>query len=372
MTNLQISQNIIRLRREQHVTQEQLAEHVGVTKGAVSKWENGTTLPDVSTLPLLAAFFDVSIDALLGYAPALSAKQIQAYYRDFAKAFSERPFAEVLAEVQSLVKTYYSCWPLLYQMSLLLLNHVPLAKEPSAQQQTLSYMERLLERVLAQSDDAALKSDARVLESMIWLQQGKVDEAIHTLEVIADPMRLTQQSDGLLVQAYVMKGDLMQADRHTQFRIYLALQTLLGRAVNDMTIHAADHERLRTTTARIAAVTEAYDLLHLNPNGVAQFSYQAAIVALGQGLQQETYQQLDNFVAAMEVLFAKDGFRLHGDDYFNLLDHWIEQLDQGENAPRDRDTVRQDVLQHFEQPFAAIADAPEFRRLQTKLKAVLG
>ena len=65
MTNLQISQNIIRLRREQHVTQEQLAEHVGVTKGAVSKWENGTTLPDVSTLPLLAAFFDVSIDALL-------------------------------------------------------------------------------------------------------------------------------------------------------------------------------------------------------------------------------------------------------------------------------------------------------------------
>ncbi|MEE0546703.1 MAG: hypothetical protein UC390_03120, partial [Peptococcaceae bacterium] len=35
--------------------------------------------------------------------------------------------------------TYYSCWPLLYQMSLLLLNHVPLAKEPFAQQQTLSY-----------------------------------------------------------------------------------------------------------------------------------------------------------------------------------------------------------------------------------------
>ena len=50
MNELKLSENLVRLRRERNVTQEALAAFVGVTKGAVSKWENGTTLPDVATL----------------------------------------------------------------------------------------------------------------------------------------------------------------------------------------------------------------------------------------------------------------------------------------------------------------------------------
>jgi transcriptional regulator with XRE-family HTH domain len=46
------------------VTQQQLADAVGVTFQAVSKWENGTTVPDVGLLPEIADFFEVTIDGL--------------------------------------------------------------------------------------------------------------------------------------------------------------------------------------------------------------------------------------------------------------------------------------------------------------------
>lgn len=57
---------IRRLRTERGMTQEELAEYAGVSFQAVSKWETGTTTPDIALLPKLAVFFGVRIDDLFG------------------------------------------------------------------------------------------------------------------------------------------------------------------------------------------------------------------------------------------------------------------------------------------------------------------
>lgn len=62
-----LAENIRALRKEKKMTQEQLAECLDVTVGAVSKWESGATTPDLSMIMELAHFFAVSVDALLGY-----------------------------------------------------------------------------------------------------------------------------------------------------------------------------------------------------------------------------------------------------------------------------------------------------------------
>lgn len=61
-----IGENIKRLRREKELTQETLAEYLGVTFQSVSKWERGETYPDITLLPAIADFFGVSADELLG------------------------------------------------------------------------------------------------------------------------------------------------------------------------------------------------------------------------------------------------------------------------------------------------------------------
>ena len=53
-------------REDRHMTQEELAERVMVTRQAVSRWENGETQPNTDTLRLLSKVFDVSINTLLG------------------------------------------------------------------------------------------------------------------------------------------------------------------------------------------------------------------------------------------------------------------------------------------------------------------
>ena len=57
---------ILRLRTEKGLSQNELAEKVYVTRQAVSRWENGETIPNTETLKLLSEFFDVSINTLLG------------------------------------------------------------------------------------------------------------------------------------------------------------------------------------------------------------------------------------------------------------------------------------------------------------------
>ena len=61
-----LSENIKRLRREQNLTQENLADFLGVTFQSVSNWERRESFPDITTLPDIAAFFNVSIEELMG------------------------------------------------------------------------------------------------------------------------------------------------------------------------------------------------------------------------------------------------------------------------------------------------------------------
>ncbi|MBE6763645.1 MAG: helix-turn-helix transcriptional regulator [Ruminococcaceae bacterium] len=55
------------LRKARGVSQTELGTALGVSPQAVSKWEKGTSCPDIALLPSIAAYFDVTVDELLGY-----------------------------------------------------------------------------------------------------------------------------------------------------------------------------------------------------------------------------------------------------------------------------------------------------------------
>ena len=80
--NLRIAENIKRLRQESQLTQAQLAERLGVSYQAVSRWENETTYPDIELLPAIAALFGVTVDYLLG---STAENQKESRIRDWDK-----------------------------------------------------------------------------------------------------------------------------------------------------------------------------------------------------------------------------------------------------------------------------------------------
>lgn len=76
------AKNINRYRKEKGFTQEGLAQQLGVTYQAVSKWENEQAMPDITLLPEISKVLEVSVDKLLGYVSY--DKQVTIYEKEYA------------------------------------------------------------------------------------------------------------------------------------------------------------------------------------------------------------------------------------------------------------------------------------------------
>ena len=120
MNEINIGKNITKFRRNKGITQDELANYIGVSKSSVSKWENNITYPDILLLPQLATLFNVSLDELMGYEPQLTKDDIKKIYYSLADEFTEKKPDEVLEKCEKYIKKYYSCFEFLKRMVALL------------------------------------------------------------------------------------------------------------------------------------------------------------------------------------------------------------------------------------------------------------
>lgn len=366
---LKLSENLVSLRKKKQTTQEELAAFIGVTKASVSKWETGQSMPDILLLPQLAAFFDVSVDRLLGYEPQLSKEQIQQIYLDFTAAFAKRPFDEVLAEVRSAVHKYYSCYPFLLQMCTLYLNHFQLAKDPEKMQNLVRETEKLCEHIVRDCKTVSICNEAISLKAMCDLQLGRADEVIEALEESSDPMRISGQNNALLLSAYQTAGKPEQAADYAQITIYMHLLLLIGTSVQYLAIHADDRRNCEETIRRIDSVAETYRLAALHPNCMAQFDYQAALCLTGWGEFEKAIERLHAYEKAVLNLAKSGNCILHGDAYFDRIEKWFDQLPLGVNPPRSVEFVVQSAVQSLQNPaFQPLHGLAEFEAILKRLK----
>ncbi|MBQ8186703.1 MAG: helix-turn-helix transcriptional regulator [Clostridia bacterium] len=77
MENINLGGTIRLLRKKKGITQEALAQAIGVSAQAVSKWEMNASYPDMALIPVLAGYFEVTLDTLFGYDMAEVKKSIQ-------------------------------------------------------------------------------------------------------------------------------------------------------------------------------------------------------------------------------------------------------------------------------------------------------
>lgn len=118
--NIYFSENIKRLRKEHDLTQEALADFLGVSFQAVSKWERGESYPDIELLPTIADFFSISTDTLLGVDKAKNEEEILALCEKFDKkqyAGSEGPFGYFM-------KDAYKKYPSDFRIAIRYMQHL--------------------------------------------------------------------------------------------------------------------------------------------------------------------------------------------------------------------------------------------------------
>ena len=103
--NIKIGEKIRTLRKQRNISQEVLAQYLGVSFQAVSKWENGDNMPDVTMIPVIAAFFEVSTDELFGFNRLQTEQKVQQLCWDIADyRYTEPERAE--QDLRNLLKQY--------------------------------------------------------------------------------------------------------------------------------------------------------------------------------------------------------------------------------------------------------------------------
>lgn len=124
--NINFGENLKRLRKERDLTQENLADYLGVTFQAISKWERGEGYPDITTLPDIAAFFGTSVDDLLGINKIEQERKIRHYQDEYHRLWSEHKFDEVTALMKEAVHEFPGNFDLLVRY----LNSLTVTQNP--------------------------------------------------------------------------------------------------------------------------------------------------------------------------------------------------------------------------------------------------
>lgn len=156
MAHLEIGKRIADLRRQKKITQEQLASMVGVSAGAVSKWETGSSVPDIALLSPLARALNTTLDTLLSFQRELSKEEVSQLKQELTKVFLQEGYAAGKERVLDSLREYPNSTPLKLEATGLLFMYSNLEA-----QQGEAFLRAEKEAVLAMYQEILASGDAR-------------------------------------------------------------------------------------------------------------------------------------------------------------------------------------------------------------------
>ena len=100
---MQINEVIRKYRKEKNMTQEEMANKLGVSAPAVNKWESGASMPDITLLPPIARLLGISLDELLSFKDSLSDIEITGIINDIYAMFNTESLDTVFQKMKDMI-----------------------------------------------------------------------------------------------------------------------------------------------------------------------------------------------------------------------------------------------------------------------------
>jgi Predicted transcriptional regulator len=196
---MNIGETIKKLRREKDMTQEQLAEYLNITTQAVSKWETGLSLPDITLVPMLANIFDTSADVLLGVDIEAKEKKIQEIIKK-AHEYSSKGYDEQSAEIiKEGLKLFPNSYSLFSELMYNFWNIRKITENAEKRAEITKEVIRLGEKILAECTEDSLRHGAIQILCYTYPKINEEEKAL-ALAVKMPPSHLSKES--LLTSIY--------------------------------------------------------------------------------------------------------------------------------------------------------------------------
>lgn len=367
MREINLASVITVKRKEKKITQDELANYLGVSKAAVSKWETGQSYPDITLLPHIAMYFDISIDELIGYEPQMESSEIKKLYHKFSNEFAKEPFDNVYERCIQVIKKYYSCFPLLLQMGILLINHSMLAGTKEKTDKIIEDDRQLFDRIKTEADDVNIAKQALYLEAYCCLLQNNPAEVL----ILLEGTDVMQMSNGyLFAQAYYMMGNIPKAKEKAQMELYNNIGQIFGIFPMLFALNADNPQKLDECVERAIALEKAFAVRRFHPAIVISLLFSAAATYASVNNKEKTLEYLEEYAKVSAIgLFP---FKLHGDEFFDMVDETLEKLDLGTEMVRSEETVKQSMLQGVTQNpvFQQYSKEPQYKKAVKMLESI--
>ena len=191
-----IGETIRRLRRERDITQEGLAELLGISSQSVSGWETGRTAPDLSQLAPLCSIFEVSADVLLGIDVDAKQRKIEELYQAAHEVACTGDHGKSIRLADEALKQYPDSHKLMqfFAEEIYLYSHmVPEEEREADEKRALGYLD-----ILRTSPDTKIRNEAIIISCLWFAKLGRTEEA----ETLAKSMEASWTSGELLGRIY--------------------------------------------------------------------------------------------------------------------------------------------------------------------------
>ncbi|MCD2492443.1 helix-turn-helix domain-containing protein [Lacrimispora sp. NSJ-141] len=181
-------QNIIKERRKAlGLTQEQVADYLGVSTPAVNKWENGATNPDIALLPPLARLLQTDLNTLLCFHEEVTDQEIVNFSNEVMEIIKQEGFDKGLSKVRKIIKEYPNSTKLIHNMALLLEGAMIMAgMMPEDKEKYDEPINSLYERA-AQSSDESIRMGARFMLASKYITKENFEKAQEMLNLLPEP-----------------------------------------------------------------------------------------------------------------------------------------------------------------------------------------
>ena len=365
MNEIRIASILTQRRRDKGITQEKLAEYMGVSKAAVSKWEKSQSYPDITLLPQLAAYFNISVDELIGYSPQLTREDSRKLCRRLSADFMAKPFDTVMSECREIIKKYYSCFPLLYQMAVLFISHSAniLAEHHD---ELLQEAKTLCERIVLEGGNSLLVRDALYAQCRCCIMLETPDEVLDLLGESFNTPEITE--DSLISQAFQLVGNAAKAKEVSQCGMYHYLSCLIETTLQYVALSADNFDTARTAFERAMALIQLYEVDKLNANTAGRAYLYGANLYCRHGHSDKALELLEKYA---DLCLGVDlPFKMRGDSFFTDIDKWLDNSELGSTILFAEKMIKENMLSGLTEvmePFAAIKDEPRYKSIVRRI-----
>lgn len=297
MQPLKTGEIVRALRKNKDITQEQLAEVLGISAAAVSKWESGLTSPDIQLFPILARYFHVSIDFLMGFSNTASEEEREQIYNEVTNSIQSASSDEAIDIWEYYNRQYPNDYQMKYDLAnIVLLNMVKLSDHGKKDLTTLTTRLINVYEQCTESDDLKIKQGSYYQISNLFITLQNYESAQKTLSKIP----VQEVSPQLLLNMiYIRKGEYPAAEKSIQESILRAVNEIVGE-LGHLIVIRRQANNSDAVLQLLNKQRQLFDIFELTPLLGIGVILQIVMQLCGMGKQDEALSELEGLAQLVE------------------------------------------------------------------------